>query len=497
MAEHETIAAVDLGSNSFHMIIARLVGDELQIIDKIKEMVRLAAGLDDQNELDQASRERALEALGRFGERLRPLPRGAVRVIGTNTLRQAKNSRVFLKEVERAIGHPVEIVAGAEEARLIYLGVAHSVEQLTDRRLVIDIGGGSTEFIVGRGFEPELRESKYMGCVSYSKRFFGDGKITKDRFKKAEIAARQELQPSAGDLRELGWDVAIGASGTIKAVRDIVVALGLAPAEEITLDGMKEVRNLAIEKGSIDGLDLPGLSDRRRPVFIGGLAILIGAFKSLGIRSMIASDGALREGALYDLLGRIHNHDVREETIRALAGKYNVDEKHARLVEQTALELLGSVRGTWGLDEPIDDAMLRWAARIHEIGLAISHSKYHKHGSYLVENSDLTGFSRQDQQILWALVRSQRRKFKPHRFENIAEPLRDHIPRLAILLRLGILLNRSRDPEDVPAFRVEAPDDRTIRFEFVDDGLQRNPLTRADLEEEAEYLEKADYTLQF
>ncbi len=226
MSDFDTLAAVDLGSNSFHMVIARVNGEELQVIDRIKEMVRLAAGLDHRNRLDPESRERALETLRRFGERLRPLPEGAVRVVGTNTLRKARNSKEFLLEAETALGHPVEIISGSEEARLVYLGVAHSVEHLWGQRLVMDIGGGSTEFIVGSDFEPRFRESKYMGCVSYSQRFFGDGKLTAERFERAEIAARQELQSSAPKFREAGWDVALGASGTIRAIRKIIVKNG-------------------------------------------------------------------------------------------------------------------------------------------------------------------------------------------------------------------------------------------------------------------------------
>lgn len=496
MRDFDTIAAVDLGSNSFHMIIGRVVGDELIIVDALKEMVRLAAGLDDDNTLSPEAIERAEGALEKFGERLRPLPEGAVRVVGTNTLRQARNSRAFLARAEECLGHPVEIIAGSEEARLIYLGVAHSVEQLWGRRLVVDIGGGSTELIVGTGFEPELRESKYMGCVSFSRRFFPDGRITRESFRQAEIAARQELAPSVPEFRALGWELAIGASGTIKAVRDIAASLGLDKAQEITRPAMKQIRKRAIAAETTDALSLPGLSDERRPVFVGGLAILLAIFKSLEVERMTASDGALREGVLYDLLGRIHDHDVREETIRLLAQKYLVDEEHAQRVEQTSLELLGSVRATWGLDSPIDDAILRWAARIHEIGLAISHSRYHKHGSYLVENADLPGFSRQDQQLLWALVRSHRRKFKLHRFENIAAPFRKHAPKLAVLLRLGVVLNRARDPAVVPPYSVAAPDAKRIHVDF-DGALDELPLMRADLEEEAAMLQGSGFSLTF
>lgn len=496
MAEYETLAAVDLGSNSFHMVIAQTEGEQLKVIDRIKEMVRLAAGLDHRNRLDPRSRQRALDTLERFGERLRPLPRGAVRIVGTNTLRKARNSRQFLLEAEQALGHPVEIISGSEEARLIYLGVAHSVERLHERRLVMDIGGGSTEFIVGTDFDPSIRESKYMGCVSYSQRYFENGALTRENFKAAEISARQELQASVSKFREAQWDIAIGASGTIRAIREIAVELGFEKAD-ITLEAMRKIRAAAIACGSIDDLDLPGLSDRREPVFPGGLAILIGAFKSLGIERMTVSDGALREGVLYDLQGRIHDHDVREETIRQLASKYHADPNHAARVQHSAQAMLDDVRAEWRFDHPIHDLMLRWASTIHEIGLTISHSRYHKHGSYLVENSDMPGFSRQDQQFLWALVRSHRRRFKVHRFDGLPDPFSATGPRLAVLLRLAVVLNRSRDPEDVPGFDAFAKDRTSLHLEFVEGTLERNPLTRADLEEEADYLDDAGFSLTF
>lgn len=496
MSEFDTLAAVDLGSNSFHMVIARVNGEELQVIDRIKEMVRLAAGLDHRNRLDPDSRQRALETLRRFGERLRPLPEGGVRVVGTNTLRKARNAHDFLLEAERALGHPVEIISGSEEARLVYLGVAHSVEHLWGQRLVIDIGGGSTEFIVGTDFEPTFRESKYMGCVSYSQRFFGDGKLTAERFERAEIAARQELQSSAARFKHAGWDVALGASGTIRAIRKIIVKNGWGKAN-ITLEGMEKIRDKMVKKGKLKKVSLSGLSDRRRPVFPGGLAILIGAFKSLDIDRMTASDGALREGALYDLLGRIHNRDVREETIDQLAAKYQVDRDHATRVEATAARMLTAVREPWGLGLSVHDVMLRWAARIHELGLAIAHSRYHKHGSYLVENSDMPGFSRQDQKFLWALIRSHRRKFKPHRFDSLPDPFSSTGPRLAVLLRLSVVLNRSRDPDDVPDFELHAPDTTTLELDFAPGALGRNPLTAADLAEEADYLDNAGFELVY
>lgn len=494
----EQIAAIDLGSNSFHMVIARIVDDELQVVDRIKDMVRLAAGLDEEtNELDLDSQRRALEALERFGERVHGMQPGSVRAVGTNTLRKAANSKTFLSAAEAALGHPIEIVPGAEEARLIYLGVAHDIGVGGSKRLVVDIGGGSTEFIIGEDFDPIIRESKYMGCVSYSQRYFPGGKVTREGYDQAVIAAQQELQASVKSYRELGWKRAVGASGTIRAIWDMSVSNDIG--KTITLDGLKELRKRTIEIGVAEDLnDIKGLSSRRAPVLPGGLAILIGAFKSLKIDEMIVSDGALREGAIIDLVGRLQNRDVRDETIANLAAHNQVDEDHASRVEETALHLLDEVASDWELDGEVYRQFLRWASHIHEIGLSISHSKYHKHGSYLVENTDMPGFSRGEQKFLWALVRSHRRSFKTHRFSDLKSPLPVTGPRLAILLRLSVLLNRSRQDDAVPeTLKVKIrKGGKQLRLKFPDGWLEDSPLTRADLQEEKRYL-KPDYKLKF
>lgn len=498
-AEGEAVAAVDLGSNSFHMVIARNIDGELQVVDRIKEMVRLAAGLDKNNNLEPDARKRALRTLRMFGERLDGIDTDNVRVVGTNTLRKAKNSRDFMVRAEEAIGHRIEIVSGYEEARLVYLGVAHSIGKRAERkRLVVDIGGGSTELVIGEGFEAGVSESKYMGCVSYSQEFFPDGKITRGRFDEAEIAARQELQSSVRKFADEGWDLAIGASGTIRAIHDIIVDQGLARGG-ITLDAMKELRAQIIDAGKIDDIKLSALSSRRQPVFPGGLAILMGVFKSLDVEQMIISDGAMREGVLHDLVGRMGELDVRNDTIRQMGAKYSVDQEHARRIEDTAVRLLEQVTDDWQLEGPLYEKMLRWAARIHEAGLAISHSGYHKHGSYLVENSDMPGFSRQDQKFLWAMVRSHRRKFKPHRFDSLPEPYPVTAPRLAMILRLAVLLNRSRQPDAVPEVRMKVKSNKRHKFKlrFPKGWLDEHPLTRADLSEEKSYMKSAGFKMKY
>jgi exopolyphosphatase/guanosine-5'-triphosphate,3'-diphosphate pyrophosphatase len=338
-----------------------------------------------------------------------------------------------------------------------------------------------------------------MGCVSYSKRFFPDGNITREGFDQAEIAARQELQPSVRRFKDEGWDLAIGASGTIRAIHDIIMAQQLDRGG-ITRDAMKQLRNQLCAVGSIDKIELDGLSDRRQPVFPGGLAILMGVFKSLKIDQMIISDGAMREGLLYDLLGRMHHVDTRNDTIEQVAARYGVDTEHAADVERTAMALYEQVEEAWQFNEStIYEKILRWSARIHEIGLAISHSGYHKHGSYLVENSDMPGFSRQDQKFLWAMTRSHRRKFKPHRFDSLPEPYPVTAPRLAIILRLAVLLNRSRRQEEVPEVKltVKSSKRHKLKVRFPEGWLSERSLSRADIAEERAYLKAAGFKLKY
>lgn len=492
-SQPDILAAVDLGSNSFHMIIARMVNGQLNVIDRIKDMVRLGGGLDANNALTDEARQRALDALSRFGERISHMPRQSVRIVGTNTLRKARNTRDFLKEAQKALGHPIEIVSGREEARLIYLGVAQgNYDENAQNRLVIDIGGGSTEVIVGNQLNVLACESLYMGCVSFSQRFFPGGRISKSRFQKATLAARQELRAIENVYPNLGWAQCFGASGTIKATQEVILQSNIGPMG-ITYDALCSIRDQMIEAGHIDDVKFSGLKEDRQPVFAGGIAILLGLFESLGIQRMDVSDFAMREGVLFDLHGRINNEDTRDTTIDALATRYLIDEAHAERVAKTALELFDQVSDAWSLDKSLKKR-LQWACHLHEIGLAIAHSRYHKHSSYIVENSDMAGFSRQDHQLLWALVRTHRRQFKPHRFDDLPGTLPEQGQHLCVLLRLAVLFNRSRVDDGVPPVQIEV-NDRVIDLRFEPQWLDNAPLTRAELEQESEELLGASYQL--
>lgn len=490
----ETVAAVDLGSNSFHMIVARWHDGEVITVDRLKETVRLASGLDAKNRLSAEAQERALACLGRFGQRLRDLPPGSVRALGTNTLRKARATRRFLANAEEALGHPVEIIGGREEARLIFLGVAHTLADDGGRRLVIDIGGGSTEFIIGERFEPKLAESLQMGCVTFSALHFPDGRMTAKRFRQAELHAQLELQPIVAAYRALGWEQALGSSGTMLAVDRILHEGGLEKTRGMSLPTLEALRARMIEQEQIDRLTLPGLSEDRRPVIVGGLAVIIGAFRALGIERLTTSDGALREGVVHDLFGRFHHEDVRGRTIHHLRKRFAVDAAHAERVVAEARRLFEPVAETWGLGDPESD-LLSWAAELHEIGLALAHSRYHKHGEYLLTHADLPGFSRLEQSDLALLVRVHRRRLHERLFEHLPKPRRKRLLRLSVLLRLAVLLHRSRTDAPVPLAQVSATS-RAVELVFEEGWLAAQPLTAADLEREAELLRGLGFTLK-
>lgn len=487
LKDGDLLAAVDLGSNSFHMVVARYLMGQLRIVDRIKETVRLAEGLDGQGGLDPLVMPRALDCLARFGQRIRTLPAPRVRAIATNTVRQLANPQAFLMPAETALGHGIEVVAGREEARLIYLGVAHGNPlDPGKRRLVMDIGGGSTEVIIGEGLEAVERESLQMGCIATTRRFFGDGRINRKRWKEARTELAAEFQQFAEAYRRRGWQEAMGSSGTIKAICDVSVKMKLTKVS-ITDASLAAIREKLLDFDTLDSIKLPGLSSERRPIFAGGLLVLDAAFGALGIERMYVSDHAMREGVLYDLLGRDGQDDPRAESIRALQVRYGIDPDQAARVEATAMSLFDQAELPWGLDAD-NRRLLAWAARIHEIGLAIAHSQYHQHGAYLVEHSDIAGFSRTEQQTLAALVRNQRRNFNPASFEKVPDRLMGNIQRCALLLRLAVLMHRSHDSDPLPVVELDVDGDQML-LRLPKRWLDGHPLTRLDLETERELLE--------
>jgi exopolyphosphatase / guanosine-5'-triphosphate,3'-diphosphate pyrophosphatase len=488
-----SVAAVDLGSNSFHMVVAQVKEGHVHVVDRLKERVSLAAGLDDDGNLTLAAQRRAMACLARFAQRLRDMPPKNVRAVGTSALRQAKNAGDFLRRAERQLGHAIEVVPGREEARLIYLGVAHSRQDDVGQRLVVDIGGGSTECIIGRGFEPLVTDSLHMGCVEWSLRYFKGGRITKKGMQKARIAARLEVRTIRNRYRRLGWQASIGSSGTILAVEQILVANGWT-TQGITRKGLARLRKAMIQAGRADRLELAGMEADRADVLPGGVAILSAIVDGLAIERMATSTGALREGVLFDLLGRFLHEDVRERTIRRFARRYGADPAQAARVERTAAKLLKQVAAAWDLGDDDASRLLAWAARVHEVGLAVAYSGHHRHGAYLVANSDMPGFSRDDQQTLAALILGHRRKLISEMLYALPGPFAERAGRLCVLLRLAVLLHRSRTERRPPSFVVTAAKNR-LSVRFLDGWLTRHPLTRADLDEERSFLADAGFEL--
>lgn len=493
----ETVAAVDLGSNSFHLIVTKIRDGHLEVVDKMKDMVRLASGLDAHKNLTPEIQETALDSLRRFGQRLRGLPAGSVRAVGTNTLRSAHNSRAFLAQAEEALGHPIEIIAGREEARLVYLGIAHGLPDASRQCFAMDIGGGSTEFIIGKGFDPIRRESLFMGCVSMSRRFFPEGKISAEALRQTEIAAQLELQPIAAEYRHTGWELAMGSSGSIRSIGRVLRENGWAD-EGITPAGLKKLRNAVLAVDHVDQLNLTGLSEERKPVFVGGLGILLGAFNALAIEHMQVSDYALREGLVFDLIGRMSQQDIRESTIGRLMKKYLVDPKQAARVRDTAEQLYLQASEGWDKGDECH-CILRWAAQLHEIGQMVAHNQYHKHGHYLLENSDMAGFSRREQKLIAVLVRGHRRKFPLEEFAALPENEATVAKRLCVLLRLAVLLHRGQDDTPLPEFKltVGRKNQDSFTLKFAPDFIENQPLTKADLECEQAYLQTAGFALKF
>ncbi len=491
----DIIAAVDLGSNSFHMVVARHIHGQLTIMDRLRETVRLASGLDEHGRLSREVTERALACLQRFGQRLRDMNADTVRVVGTNTFRQARRKGAFLDRAREALGHPIEIIAGIEEARLIYLGVMHSMPSEAGNRLVVDIGGGSTELIIGEGTHTKQLESLRMGCVTMSKQFFDDGELNEKRMKRARMAARVELAPIAERYKAAGWEQTLGSSGTIRALADVARHYGSNDGS-LNLKVLENVIEQALRAGHVSRLRLPGIDEDRLPVFAGGLAILTEVIDALDIRSMRAADGALREGLLYDILGRHTNEDARVRTVRAMAARYHVDMAQADRVEATALKLLRDLEQVWAIGEPLAESVLSWAARLHEIGLDISHAHYHKHGAYLLENSDLPGFPREEQTLLAVLVGMHRRKLSLEPLEDLMPPWHLKAELLVVLLRLAVLLNRGRSKAPLPEIKLAAKV-RLLELKFPSHWLDDHPLTRADLEQECELLKAVGFRLRF
>ena len=492
--DNSLYAAVDLGSNSFHMVIARLTEGRMQIIDRIKERVRLAEGMDGQRRMSPEAMARGLDCLALFAERLTNIKPDQIRIAGTYTLRRASNARDFVREAAKVLNHPIEIISGQEEARLIYQGVAHT-QHIEGQVLVVDIGGGSTELIIGEGFEHKALTSRKMGCVSFTQSFFGNGKLGEKAFNAAVLEAQHQLAPIINQYRKLGWQSCLGSSGSIRTVRDVLQGEEWTDGA-ITLAGLERLKEEMLKHKRVDQLKLAGLTEERQGVFAAAVAILLGLFTSLPIERMEYSDGALREGLLYEFEERLQHHDIRERTALALSTHYRIDKRQATRVESSVLSLFDALCGPWEMPEEPYRAILGWAARLHEIGLAINYSGIHRHSAYILQHTDLPGFNQDDQALLAALVRFHRKGLKLSELPALPNHDEQTVLRCIRILRLAVAAHHRRQDNLLPEWNVQAAGDQlvvTLPLDWCDE----NKLLMQNLEKEHRYCHEQGWPLLF
>lgn len=490
------VAALDIGSNSFHLVVARIMADSVQILHRVKQKVRLADGLGSDGMLSHAAIERGMTALAECKESMQGFKPDKVRIVATYTLRKAFNSGEFISAARKIIPYPVEVISGVEEARLIYQGVAHTSPP-AGQRLVIDIGGGSTEFIIGEGFDANLMRSVTMGCVNFTRRFFPEGELKAKAFSKAMMAAHQELELITDKYCQMGWQHCIGTSGTIRTLANLCAEIdGHDNAEKITLSGLKRLMEICCEAGKVSKLKLHSISEDRLPVFPAGLAVLAAVFESLNIDEMQYSSAALREGVLYEMEERLQRQDICQRTAESIATRYDVDTQQAKRVLQTSSILFQQCAKAWQINKSEFQHMLGWAALLHEVGLQINSRGVQRHSAYILSNTELPGFNQEQQSLLATLAACHRKKIRVEDIPKFEQFSAKTVYKLICLLRLGALLNIKRQDDLLPKIKMNIQED-TINISFAKQWLDSKPLVMADLELEANRLKVLDINLTF
>jgi len=487
------LAAIDLGSNSFHLIITRVEHGEMRPVEVLSEKVQLGAGVDN-DLLHEDAIQRGLDCLTRFAQLLDSVEPQRVRVVGTNALRQAHNRREFTVRAAEILGTRVDVIYGSEEARLVYLGVAHTLADDARSRLVVDIGGGSTEFIIGKRFEPKRLESLQMGCVTFTSRFFPDGRISAENYRRAYNQARLETSHIARQFNASHWVEAVGSSGTLNAISSVVAAYGWTTGV-ITRKALDKLEKKLLKFRDFDDIKLNGLSENRRNVIVAGVAVAAALFDILGIKKMRTSKGALREGVIYDLMGRLEHEDVRERTVNALIQRYGADEATAAIVERRCRLLYDATREDWKLDAQ-DWELLHWSARCHEIGMAISHKHFNRHTAYLLRNADLPGFSQEEQELLAIIAQGHRGKIDTLLLDTIGGARHKRLVYLLAIVRLACRFKYVEILEQMPDFKVEAAEN-ALTLAFPEGWIEAHPLTVSELEQEQGLLEKLGLALSY
>lgn len=477
-------AVIDLGSNSFHMLVIRKVDNRLQTVAKIKRKVRLAAGLNKANELDQAAQQRGWDCLSLFAEQLQDIPPKNIRIIGTATLRLANNVADFISQANIILSHPINIISGEEEAALIYKGVAYTSSG-QGNRLVVDIGGASTELIVGEEAQAKLLYSFKMGCVTWLNNHFSNGLLNQDNFSSAITAAKTVIQPLREKYMLLGWQSCIGASGTIQALQEIMIAQG--ENEQITLAKLHDIQQQAIACGSIAALDIKGLAEDRKPVFCSGLAILTALFESLHIDNMYLAGGALREGLIYELTGLRTSHNARRQTVNNLILKHQLDIEQAERVQNTALAAFDQNNQHILDSDNQAGALLAYACTLHEIGLSIDYKNAPQHASYIINHTEMPGFTKAQKQLLSALLINQRDKLNLDLFAQQSALSYQTAILLCRVLRLSLALAARRSSDNIPIFQLSMTDATTLNLVLPKHWLQQHPLRASILQQEQSY----------
>jgi exopolyphosphatase/guanosine-5'-triphosphate,3'-diphosphate pyrophosphatase len=486
-------AALDLGSNSFHLIVARVDHGELVAVERLKEKVQLARGSTG-GVMNAAAIRRGLDCVARFAQRLRAVPLDRVAIVGTAALRDAPNRDDFLRPAEQLLQHPIRILTGEEEAELIFLGVSHALTAGEGRRLVIDIGGGSTEFCIGGSFAPQRSASIDLGCVSLTDRCFGNGRSFSQGYLDARDAARTLVAPIAATWRaDAHGTFAIGTSGTVESVQNVLLANGF-DAGPITRAGVAELERAIIERQWVSDLSVPGLEPERVDIFPAGLAAVSAVLDGLDVDRLEFVDASLQHGILYDLAARRSAENVQQRTVDGWRRRYGVDRAQTARVRRLALELFDAVAHAWDLDDTEHRLLLGWAADLHEIGLIVSARQPNRHGAYLVENGDLPGFNADERRAIALLIRSHRGGFPSFAFASFAEPLARSLKRLAVLLRLAVIFERTRTDADSPRVEITVANDR-IEANVRADWLADHALSRAELDWERDRLATAGMTL--
>ena len=484
-------AVIDLGSNSFHMLITRLVADGVQTVDKVKRKVRLASGLNQSNQLSEAAILRGLECISFFAERLQDIAPENIRIVATATLRIATNADDFLNRAAKVLGQEVTLLSGIEEAERIYLGVAHTSE-CSDKRLVLDIGGASTEIVVGEQFDIHQATSLNMGCVTFKQKFFVHGELTEQRFTNAIAHAQSELLPLLTPYTGFGWQTVLGGSGTMQALAEILM-YRQQPAI-ITLGLMEEIKSQLIACGQIEEIDIPGLTSDRSPVIASGVSILIALFKSFNIDSLQLSSGALREGLLYEMLPDMRKQPIRQRTIDSLTERFHIDTAHANRVKQQALHLFDIYAPSWKIADKNLRQLLASACKLHEVGLLLSFKYHQRHGAYILQQADLPGFDQTERQLLVTLVSQYKGDIDPKTLSSLAIVTHDEAARLLVILRLAIILCRRRQDDVLPQYKTQVVE-QEIQLCLPPQWLTDHPLISDELLQESAHLQQVGLSL--